>query len=316
MRQDDRDADARPILTLGHSPDPDDAFMWWPITGIDGGTPAIDTGRFRFRAVIDDIESLNERAEHGELAITAMSCAQYAKVRERYAITACGASMGDGYGPKLVAKRPMATSDLCSPKATVAIPGERTSAFAALRVLLGGGEFRWKALPFKEILSRVAGGEFDAGVLIHEAQLAYEAAGVHLVADLGVWWRERFGHPLPLGINAVRRDLETEFGTGTLSEIAGSLQRSVEHALGHREAGLRYARRFAQGVSQGDVDAFVGMYVNRWTLRFGDEGVAAVACFLDAVHRCGAGPRAGRIDVIEAVHLAESGTSARVSRGG
>ena len=177
-------------LELAHSPDPDDAFMWWPITG---DNPPVDTGRFRFEAVADDIESLNQLTMESRYAITAASCAQAARVADRYAVTACGSSMGDGYGPKLVAREPLTPEALAG--AEIAVPGLQTTAFATLSLLLGPGSFTPRPLPFETIGDAVRAGDVAAGVVIHEGQLTYAEEGLTLVTELGAWWQERTGEP-------------------------------------------------------------------------------------------------------------------------
>ena len=292
--------DDRPVLRLGHSPDPDDAFMWWPLLEIGGEGPRLDTGRFRFQAVAEDIESLNRRSERADLEITAMSCAQYPYVRDRYALTSCGASLGDAYGPKLVSKRPMSADDLRSPDVVLAVPGLRTTAFAVVSLLLGGRAFRHEVVPFDEIIGRVAAGEYAAGLVIHEGQLTYEDAGLHLIEDLGAWWSREHGVPLPLGVNAIRRDLEPRHGAGTLGEVTGLLRRSVEYALAHREESLAHALAFARGMAAEVADEFVRLYVNRWTVDFGPSGRGAVRTLLGALHRAGLAPDPGEIAFVAA----------------
>lgn len=283
-------------LTLGHSPDPDDAFMWWPLTGLDGIGPAIDTGRFAFTLETDDIESLNRRAEHGELDITAISIAHWPTVRDTYVLTACGASMGDGYGPKLVARTPMSAGTLASKCRRIAVPGTRTTALATARLLLGN-DHDWVVLPFETIGAAIASGDVDAGVVIHEGQLTFGQDGLHLVKDLGAWWSAQHDLPLPLGGNVVRRDLETRGGDGTLVALADVLRRSVEHALANRDKSLAWAQHFGRGIDLDTADAFVAMYVNNWTLDFGPRGRAALRVFLEAVHADG-GADPGSIDII------------------
>jgi 1,4-dihydroxy-6-naphthoate synthase len=290
--------DDRPILRLGHSPDPDDAFMWWPLQELDGRPSAIDTGAFRFRAVTDDIEALNRRSASAELEITAMSCAQYPHVQALYAITACGSSMGEGYGPKLVARRPMGIDDLRSPQVSIAIPGIRTSAYGAMRLMLGETAGRCEVIPFDEIIDRVGDGSFDAGLVIHEGQLTFEAAGLHLVADVGKWWTDEHGLPMPLGINAIRRDLERTFGEGTLAAVTGTLRRSVEHALAHRDESITFALEYARDMGAALADEFVRLYVNKWTLEFGEVGRRAVGAFLARLAAAGIAPETGEIDFI------------------
>jgi 1,4-dihydroxy-6-naphthoate synthase len=292
--------DQRPVLRIGHSPDPDDAFMWWPLLHTSLGPPRLDTGRFRFEAVQEDIEALNERSESGELEITAMSCAQYPAVQDIYAITACGASMGDAYGPKLVTRTAMTLQELAESHPTILIPGVRTSAFGALSLALGPGSFEHVVAPFDEIIDRMATGAFDAGVVIHEGQLTYAEAGLHLVADLGAWWHERTGMLLPLGINTVRRDLEDAFGPGTLEEVTGLLLTSVRYAMEHREESLQFALQFARGIDPAVADEFVAMYVNRWTLNFGDQGESAVRWFLGELAEAGLARVIGRPDFVKA----------------
>jgi 1,4-dihydroxy-6-naphthoate synthase len=291
-------SDSRPVLQIGHSPDPDDAFMWWPLAPGDSQAPRIETGRFRYRSVLADIETLNQWSTQGSLEITAMSCAQYPYVRDRYAITACGSSMGDGFGPKLVARKAMTIDELR--KTVIAVPGERTSAFAAANLLLGPKTFRYQVVPFEHIIRSVAGGEFDAGLVIHEGQLTFQQSGLHLIADLGEWWTSTYKLPLPLGINGVRLDLETEHGPGTLEEIASTLLRSVEYALDHRPEGLEIALQFGRGIASELADRFISMYVNRWTLDFGPVGHEAVRTFLNEIHRAGLTPPAGVIDFVGA----------------
>lgn len=288
----------RPILRLGHSPDPDDAFMWWPLFELDGAPPRLDTGRFRYEPVQQDIESLNERAERAELEITAASCAQYPRISDRYVMTACGSSLGEGYGPKLVARAALAVQDLRRPDVVVAVPGERTSAFAATSLLLGPGSFRHEVVDFDRIIECVASGMYDAGLVIHEGQLTYEEAGLHLVEDVGRWWTSQHGLPLPLGINLLRRDLEDRHGSGTLQEVARMLLESVRHALEHREESLRYALQFARGLDREAADEFVGLYVNRWTIDFGADGLKAVRVFLGAVAAAGLVADPGPIDFV------------------
>jgi 1,4-dihydroxy-6-naphthoate synthase len=288
----------KPTLQLAHSPDPDDAFMWWPLFELDGEPPRINTGRFRYVPVMQDIETLNQRSMCGELEITAMSCAQYPHAQDLYAITSCGSSMGETYGPKLVTREPMRVADLRDESVTIAVPGERTSAFAALSLLLGPGRFRYKPVAFDTIIEEVASGTFAAGVVIHEGQLTFEEAGLHLVEDLGRWWHEQHELPLPLGINTVRRDLEDAHGEGTLSEICTTLLASVEYALEHREESIRHALQFARGLAAEDADAFVRLYVNDLTLDFGDRGRRAVEAFLGVCAAAGLLPPIRHLDFV------------------
>jgi 1,4-dihydroxy-6-naphthoate synthase len=298
--------DTRPLLTLGHSPDPDDAFMWWPLVAVDNGPPAIDTGRFQFRLVQDDIQSLNQRSMGGELDITAISCAQYPHVRDRYIITCCGASMGNGFGPKVVARRPMTIEQLRQEDIVVAVPGDRTTAFGALALMLGGrAAFRWRAIAFDEIAARVASGEFDAGLIIHEDQLTYGQKGLTLIVDVAAWWGGATGLPLPLGLNTLRRDLDQRHGPGSMLDVTSTLQRSILHALDHRAEGLRHAVRYARGQSLTDVDRFVALYVNQWTIDLGERGREAIERFLGRLHALGEWPDAGLIDIAQPTHASD-----------
>jgi len=270
-------------LTLGHSPDPDDAFMWWPLFE---GRVRLDG--LAFTQVTDDIESLNRRAAGPQsllLDITAMSCANAPGVRDRYLVTACGASVGDGYGPKLVATAATTVESLCHRNALIAVPGLRTTAFLVASLLLGRGRFRPIEVPFERIEDAVRSGEVDAGVVIHESQLTFESKGLVLVEDLGRWWRARTGLVLPLGVNAVRRDLDQRLGEGTLARVCTALDRSVQYALAHREQGVERALRFARGLDAETAGRFVDLYVNRWTLDMGDAGRQAVSRLIaEAVH--------------------------------
>jgi len=292
--------ETRPVLRLGHSPDPDDAFMWFPITGINGGKPALDTGRFRFDAVQQDIETLNRRSDRGELEITAISIAQYPYVADRYAFTSCGASMGDGYGPRLVARRPIELAELRDGQATLAIPGRRTSAWLATGLMLGGASrIRAVEVPFDRIIERVAAGEFDAGLVIHEGQLTFQDRGLVLLADLGAWWTGRTSLPLPLGGNVIRRDLDNRYGVGTLAEVTATLGRSLRYALEHREEAIDYALTYARGMDRALADRFVAMYVNKHTLDFGPTGREAVRRFLAEAAQAGLAPGPASVDFID-----------------
>ncbi|MGA0286683.1 MAG: menaquinone biosynthesis family protein [Phycisphaerales bacterium] len=288
------------LLRLGHSPDPDDAFMWWPLEADDATTPPVFDPRFRFERVALDIERLNRRAEDAaaedRLEITAISCAAYPWVSDRYVLTACGSSIGDGYGPKLVAP---AGRDLASLEgARVAVPGLRTTAFVTSSLLLGPGRFTPVEVEFDRIEQAVAGGEVDAGVVIHEGQLTFERHGLKLLVDLGAWWRDRTGLPLPLGANAVRRDLVERLGAEAAADLAGLLRRSVEHAMDHREDSIHVAMGFARGLEPELADRFVEMYVNRWTLEYGQAGRRAVARLLGEAATAGLVPRVAEVDFL------------------
>ena len=288
-------ADDRPVLRIGHSPDPDDAFMWWPLSSTETG---FDSGRFRYEPVSDDIEALNRRAEAGELEITALSCAHAARVSDTYALTSCGSSIGQAVGPKIVALRKLTPEDLKSDDAVLAVPGIRTSAFAATSIMLGPGSFRHTEVAFDQIIQGVVAGEFTAGLVIHEGQLTFADAGLHLVADLGMWWSSHCGLPLPLGVNAVRHDLAERHDAGALAEINSDLRRCLEFALEHRDEALAYALRFARDLTPSLAEQFINMYVNRWTLDLGSVGQAAVRTFLQEIHKAGLGPDPGGVQFI------------------
>ncbi|MDP7029795.1 MAG: ABC transporter substrate-binding protein [Phycisphaerales bacterium] len=284
-------------LTLAHSPDPDDAFMWWPLVGLDGRGPAIDTEAFQFELVTDDIETLNTQAEQGRWDITAISIAQYPTVRSTYALTACGASIGDGYGPKLVAPVGATLESIQQGGGDIAVPGARTTALAVSRLLLGSS-MRWRAIPFDHIEDAVLAGDFAAGVVIHEGQLTCERKGLSILVDLGAWWRQTRGLLLPLGGNAVKRDLDRRHGDGTLARLARVLRASLDHALAERETSLTWAMQFGRGIERADADRFVEMYVNAWTLDFGRDGEKAVTGLLGEAFDAGILPDPGMVDFV------------------
>ncbi len=207
--------------------------------------------------------------------------------------------MGDDYGPKLVAPRPISVEELLASSQAIAVPGQRTTALAALRLLSGSEALRVEVVPFDQIIDEVLAGRFAAGLVIHEGQLTFAEAGLHLVVDLGHWWRQEHELPLPLGLNAIRRDLELRHGSGTLAEITSIQRCSVAYALRHREESVRYALQFARGLDATVADQFISMYVNAWTLDFGATGRRAVREFLAALHRAGLVDDPGGIDFIE-----------------
>jgi 1,4-dihydroxy-6-naphthoate synthase len=295
-----------PLLTLAHSPDPDDAFMWWPLgDAVTGRAPEIDTRGLRFTTLAEDIESLNRRAiEVGDLDITAMSAHAYAHAKGKYAITASGASMGDGYGPKLVAKGPIPLDDLRAGRATIAIPGTRTSAYLGLRLMLGES-LSTRVVDFEKIIDEVAAGNADAGLVIHEGQLTFGDDGLVEIADLGAWWMERTGLALPLGLNVVRRDLQERLapsiGPDAIRILAAVLQDCVSHAMAQRERGLTVAMEYGRGISRERTDRFVNLYVNDLTVDMGESGADAVRRFLGEGFRAGLSPDPGEVDVIRPI---------------
>jgi 1,4-dihydroxy-6-naphthoate synthase len=250
-------------IRLGHSPDPDDAFMFWALAAGE-----IDLRGFEFEHVLRDIQTLNEWAFEGRLEVTAISLHSYPFVQERYVLLPHGASMGAGYGPIVVAREPLSDDDLR--RVEIAVPGRMTTAFLGLRLRLG--EFAWREVPFDEIMDEVVSGRADAGLLIHEGQLTYAAVGLQKVVDLGEWWLAETGLPLPLGVNVARRDL----GEDVLRELSAVLAESIRAGLDNRERALEYALQFGRGLDGELADRFVGMYVNELTEDYGDEGRQAV----------------------------------------
>lgn len=274
-------------IRLAHSPDPDDAFMFYGLA-----TGAVDAGVYEFEHVLADIQTLNERAQRGEYEVTAISIHAYPHVRERYILTACGSSMGDNYGPMVVSREPLSVADLVG--RTIAIPGRMTTAFLALQLALGKDAFTPRVVMFDQIPDEVASGRVDAGLLIHEGQLTYRKHGLHLVLELGVWWHERTGLPLPLGGNAIRRDLGPEH----CRAIARIVRESIQYGLDHRDEAVKCALQFGRGLDQSLADRFVGMYVNAWTLDYGERGRAAVQRLLGEGAAAGLVPDPGTIDFL------------------
>jgi len=267
-------------IRIAHSPDSDDAFMFYALAA-----GKIDTGNLRYVHELADIETLNRRALDGELEVTAVSIHAYAHLADRYALLGSGASMGDGYGPRLVSRAPKPAD----PRAglagrTIGVPGRLTTAYLALKLFQPS--FEPAVMPFDRIEAAVAGGEVELGLLIHEGQLTYADQGFELWADLGAWWLSETGLPLPLGGNVVRRDL----GGPVIEQIARDLRASIRYGLEHRVPALAHARRYSRGLSDERTDTFVGMYVNEWTIDYGTRGRAAVQLLLDEGHRAGVIP--------------------------
>jgi 1,4-dihydroxy-6-naphthoate synthase len=272
------------LIKLGHSPDPDDAFMFWAIAAGE-----IDTRGFQFEQVLQDIQTLNEWALEGRLEVTAISLHAYPFVQDRYALLPHGASIGSGYGPVLVAREPIAFDQLGS--AEIVVPGRMTTAFLTLRLALG--EFTHRELPFDQILDEVSSGRADAGLVIHEGQLTYAEAGLHKVLDLGEWWLLETGLPLPLGVNVARRDVGDR-----LPDLSAVLLDSIQAGLSNRREAMRYAMRFGRGIDVKTADRFVEMYVNELTCDYGDEGRKAVAELLGRGDAIGAFPEPVRLDYV------------------
>jgi 1,4-dihydroxy-6-naphthoate synthase len=275
------------LITVGHSPDPDDAFMFYALAH-----GKLDTGDLEFRHELQDIETLNRRALRGELEVTAISIHAYAHLLDKYALLPTGCSMGDRYGPMVVAPRTLSLDELR--RCRIAVPGTLTTAFLALRLCLGG-EFAFDVVPFDRILNAVAGGDADAGLIIHEGQLTFRNQGLELVVDLGVWWQEQTGLPLPLGGNVVRRDL----GPETIRQVSRLLKESIRYALEHRADALAYALDYARDMDRELADRFVGMYVNDWTLDYGPCGREAVRRLLQEGHKAGVIPAPVSVEFVE-----------------
>jgi 1,4-dihydroxy-6-naphthoate synthase len=261
-------------IRVAHSPDSDDAFMFFALS-----TGRIPTGDLRYEHVLKDIETLNREALTGTYEVTALSFHAYAHLADRYALLPHGASFGDGYGPVLVARKGFREGDLA--RVEVAIPGERTTAALALRLWRKG--LRTKVMPFDAIQPAVLAGEVEAGLLIHEGQLTYAEEGLVKVVDLGEWWKGETGLPLPLGGNGIRKDL----GPDLMAVVSRHLRASIAHGLEHRAEGLAHAERYSRGLPREKTDRFVGMYVNDWTLDYGDAGRKAVALLLRRGHEAG-----------------------------
>ena len=272
------------IIRVGHSPDSDDAFMFYALAN-----NKFDTGQYEFVHELVDIETLNRRAFQGELELTAVSVHAYAYLNDVYALCNCGASMGDKYGPILVEYGSWNYNDQNAPM-RIAIPGELTTAFLTLKLYLSREKrtnVEFVKVPFDQITEAVQTKQYNAGLIIHEGQLTFEQEGMKLIVDLGVWWTKQTGLPLPLGANAIRRDLPSQ----TISDVVRLLYHSIKYALDHRNNALDYALEFGRGLQRNDADKFVGMYVNHWTLDFGNIGRRAVRDLLQQAYDHGIVPK-------------------------
>jgi len=254
-------------IHVAHSPDSDDAFMFYALA-----TRKIDTGDINYVHLLSDIETLNRKALKGEYEVSAISIHAYAYMADRYALMSCGASMGRNYGPIVISGKPINSNALAGK--TVAIPGEMTTAWLALQLF--EPNVKAEVVPFDRILEEVQKGKYEAGLLIHEGQLTYREMGLHKVVDLGEWWLERTGLPLPLGGNVIRRDLGPEL----MTQICSDIKKSIQYGLDHRDEGMAYAAQFSRGLDPSQVDRFIGMYVNETTLDYGSDGREAVALIL------------------------------------
>jgi 1,4-dihydroxy-6-naphthoate synthase len=279
------------LIRVGHSPDPDDAFMFHALSN-----GKIDTGGYEFRHELVDIETLNRRAFAGELELSAVSIHAYAYLTDKYVLCPCGASMGDRYGPMVVARRQYSIDELGP--LTIAVPGTLTTAYLALRLCIG--DFQYVVVPFDQIIAAVEAGQYegkaiDAGLIIHEGQLTYADRGLALSVDLGQWWYEKTGLPLPLGGNVLRRDL----GADAIREVNRLLEESIRYGLAHRAEALEYALRYGRDLDRAKADRFVGMYVNDWTLDFGPRGREAVRRLLAEGHAAGVIPKRVEPEFVE-----------------
>jgi 5,8-dihydroxy-2-naphthoate synthase len=270
-------------IRIAHSPDSDDAFMFYGLAA-----EKFPVGEYRFTHRLEDIETLNQKAFQGMYEVTALSIHAYAYVSERYILLPSGASMGDRYGPLVVARDPWKPSDIRGRR--IAIPGNLTSAFLGLKLF--EPQFEPVVIPFDRIMDAVVNKEVDAGLLIHEGQLTYAQSGLHKVLDLGEWWHDRTGLPLPLGGNGIRRDLGREH----IREISRLIKQSIQYALDHRDAALEHAMGFSRGLAPEDADKFVSMYVNRRTLDYGEDGRKSVSLFLEEAHSRGIIPHPLEVD--------------------
>ena len=267
---------SKKTIRVAHSPDSDDAFMFYALA-----TRKIDTGDLIYEHTLSDIETLNRKAMDGggEYDVSAISFHAYAYLAERYALLACGGSVGRNYGPILVSRKPLGKAELRRQK--VAIPGTMTTAYLALRLF--APEIDYEIVPFDHILENMEKGLFEVGLIIHEGQLTYRDQGFHKVLDLGEWWQETTGLPLPLGCNVIRRDL----GMPLMKKISGHIKASIQYALDHRDEAMKYAMSFSRGLDEQRADRFVGMYVNELTLDYGEDGRQGIRKLLDEAHRKG-----------------------------
>ena len=270
-------------IHIAHSPDSDDAFMFYALA-----KDKLPTGKFRFHHTLQDIETLNRKALDGVFEITAISFHAYPYLEDKYILLPSGASMGDRYGPMVVAREPMQPEDLRGRR--IAVPGTMTSAYLAMKLFQP--DFKEVVVPFDQIMDTVRRGEVDAGLLIHEGQLTYAEQGLHLIVDFGEWWFQNTGLPLPLGGNVIRRDL----GTADIREISRLLKASIQYSLDHRSEALQYALQFARDLDSETADRFIGMYVNERTLDYGQQGREAVQLFMDRAFEAGIIPKPVRAE--------------------
>src|SRR6476646_2860677 len=273
-------------ITVAHSPDSDDAFMFYGLA-----TNKVRTPGLRFTHTLCDIETLNQKAREGVYDLTAISFHAYPYIQDKYALMACGGSVGEGYGPTVVSPRPFTAAEIKNKK--IAVPGRLTTAFLALQLFAPGIET--EVVPFDQIIPQVLEGKYEAGLIIHEGQLTYDKAGLYRILDLGRWWSQTTGLPLPLGGNAIRRSLGREL----ISSISVALRDSIQYALDHREEALAYAMQFARDLDPQLADKFVGMYVNERTLDYGEDGKEAIRRLLEMGYEAGVISVRARVDFVD-----------------
>jgi 1,4-dihydroxy-6-naphthoate synthase len=273
-------------ITIAHSPDSDDAFMFYGLA-----TNKVRVPGLRFTHTLTDIETLNRKAMEGVYDVTAISFHAYPYIQDKYALLASGGSVGEGYGPMIVSRHAFSTDDIKTKK--IAIPGKMTTAYLALQLFAPGVET--EVVPFDQIIPRITDGQFEAGLIIHEGQLTYDRSGLQRIVDLGRWWQQVTGLPLPLGGNAIRRALGPEL----MTSVGNALKESIQYALDHREEALSYAMQFARDLDSSLADKFVGMYVNERTIDYGPDGREAVRRLLAMGHSAGIIPQQAQVDFVD-----------------
>ncbi len=273
-------------ITIGHSPDPDDAFMFYALTH-----DKIDTGGLKFKHHITDIETLNHMAIEGKLEVTALSAHAYAYTLDQYALMTCGGSFGDGVGPIVVAKKKMDIGEVADDR--IGVPGTMTSAYLLLKLLLMN--FKFEVIPFDKIMDAVLSGQVEAGLLIHEGQITFQKLGLHKIIDLGVWWKEDMKLPVPLGVNGIRKDL----GKPLMKKIDVLVKQSIQYALTHRDEAVEYSMKYGRGMDSGMTDKFVGMYVNKWTVDMGADGRESIKQLLTRGYHAALLPKPVHLEFVE-----------------
>ena len=269
-------------ITVAHSPDSDDAFMFYGLA-----TKKVRVPGLRFSHTLCDIETLNRKAQEAVYDVTAISFHAYPYIQDHYALMSCGGSVGEGYGPIIVSSRPFTQTEVKRKK--IAVPGTLTTAYLALKLFAPGIEV--EVVPFDQIIPQILEGKHEAGLIIHEGQLTYDKPGLHRVVDLGKWWKKVTGLPLPLGGNAIRRSLGPEM----IASVTQALRDSIQYAIDHREEALAYAMQFARDLDTQLADKFIGMYVNERTLDYGNDGREAIRRLLDMGHKAGIIPQTPRV---------------------